>query len=64
MSNDLRVGLLCGVGCVLAVAVLFFQKEPPPQKRETSRLTSETPSPATASIPAKPLTRPLSNPIP
>ena len=28
MPNDAKCGLLVGVGLVLAVAVLFFQKEP------------------------------------
>ena len=30
MPTDAKCGLLVGVGLVLAVAVLFFQKDPPP----------------------------------
>ncbi|HJZ90210.1 MAG TPA: hypothetical protein VKE40_05015 [Gemmataceae bacterium] len=30
MPTDAKLGLLAGVGLVLAVAVLFFQKDPPP----------------------------------
>ena len=29
MPNDAKLGLVVGVGLVIAVAVLFFRKEPP-----------------------------------
>ena len=42
MPTDAKCGLLVGVGLVLAVAVLFFQKDPPPAEM------SPTPSPSPA----------------
>lgn len=74
MSNDLRIGLSCGVVCVFAVAILFFQRPPAPEVPPAAKVTTiqaETPNPATASIPGGPLPRPtnsysraLTNPIP
>jgi hypothetical protein len=40
MPTDAKCGLLVGVAVVLAVAVLFFQKDPPPPPLEPIRLST------------------------
>jgi hypothetical protein len=72
MPTDAKCGLLVGVGVVIAVAVMFFQKEPQnPSVAATTSVnqvaTQPTPVPtpaavATATIPPS-LTRPETNPI-
>ena len=71
MSNDLRIGLACGVACVFAVAVLFFQKAPAENSAPAPKPSAAQPEPNVppASIPGGPLPRPkglksLSNPVP
>lgn len=51
MPTDAKCGLLVGVGLVLTVAVLFFQKEPPadaPAAPPAAVVQTRTPVPATA----------------
>ena len=62
MPNDSKFGLFIGISLVLAVAVLFFQKEPAPSMSgQTAAVSlpsatpSETPTPAaTLSAPTPP----------
>ena len=37
MPTDAKVGLVVGVGLVIAVAVVFFKKETPPQPTSPER---------------------------
>jgi hypothetical protein len=49
MPTDAKCGLLVGVGLVLAVAVLFFQKDPPPgEPPAPAAVKAHAPSPAAA----------------
>jgi hypothetical protein len=74
MSNDLRIGLACGVACVFAVAILFYQRPPAPETAvppKPATVQAESLNPAPASIPGGPLPRPsnpptraLANPLP
>lgn len=47
MPTDAKCGLLVGVGLVLAAAVLFFQKDPPPVADPPAPV-AQTRSPAAA----------------
>ena len=49
MPTDAKCGLLVGVGLVLAVAVLYFQKDPPGEPAVApAAVKARTPSPAAA----------------
>jgi hypothetical protein len=48
MPTDAKCGLLVGVGLVLAVAVLFFQKEPAPTDPPAPAAQVQVASPAAA----------------
>ena len=54
MPTDAKCGLLVGVGVVVAVAVLFFQKDPPaaappPARSATPAAAVRAPAPAVPS---------------
>ena len=55
MPTDAKLGLLVGVGVVLAVAVVFFQKEPAPPAATIPAPVAQSKPPA-----AKPASLPLS----
>jgi hypothetical protein len=55
MPTDAKLGLLVGVGVVLAVAVVFFQKDPPPPAATIPAPVAQSRPPA-----AKPAPLPLS----
>jgi hypothetical protein len=57
MPTDAKLGLLVGVGVVLAVAVMFFQKEPAPPAATIPAPVAQSRPPA-----AKPAPLPLSKP--
>ena len=48
MPADAKCGLLVGVGVVLAVAVLFFQKDPAPTPAPTIQAQTKSRAPAAA----------------
>jgi hypothetical protein len=54
MPTDAKCGLLVGVGVVLAVAVLFFQKDPP---------AGPAPAPVQARSPAAAVKPPTAEPV-
>jgi hypothetical protein len=55
MPTDAKCGLLVGVGLVLAVAVLFFQKDPPSEPAVApAAVKAQAPSPAAALKPPEP----------
>ena len=56
MPTDAKCGLLVGVGVVLAVAVLFFQKEPP-------AAPPQAPVPVAAHSPAAAVKPPAAEPV-
>ena len=47
MPNDAKLGLLVGVGLTIAVAVVFFSKEPAAEARTPAKAkpTATTPAP-------------------
>ena len=63
MPNDAKCGLLVGVGVVVAVAVLFFQKDSPPNAPSpTPPAAVRAPAPPESSdrtkLPSRPPPRP------
>jgi hypothetical protein len=54
MPTDAKLGLLVGVGLVLAVAVLFFQKDPPAAAPAPVVQTRPASPPAVVRPPAPP----------
>ena len=60
MPTDAKCGLLVGVGLVLAVAVLFFQKDPPPARPPASIVQAQSiPAAVKPPAPARPPTSSL-----
>jgi hypothetical protein len=62
MPNDAKCGLLVGVGVVVAVAVLFFQKDPPPNTPSATppaavRAPAAPESPHRTKLPSQPAPR-------
>jgi hypothetical protein len=56
MPTDAKCGLLVGVGVVLAVAVLYFPKDPPP-------VTPPSPAPVQSKSPAAAVKPPAADPV-
>jgi hypothetical protein len=58
MPTDAKCGLLVGVGVVLTVAVLFFQKDSPGQSPTPPAAVVKPPAPppppATTTLPSRP----------
>jgi hypothetical protein len=70
MPTDAKCGLLVGVGVVLMVGVLFFQKESPPSVSPPSAVVAQPPAdmhpelPAESSpVPARPVSRVDDDPL-
>lgn len=55
MPTDAKLGLLVGVGVVLAVAVMFFQKDPAPESPPAAVIAS---SPKSSAATVKPSAAP------
>jgi nucleoid-associated protein YgaU len=59
MSNDAKLGLVVGVGIVIAVAVVYFRHDGAARKQEeTPAATGGKPAPAAGQFPARGQTRP------
>ena len=53
MPTDAKCGLLVGVGVVLTVAALFFQRDPPSEPTPPAAVRTQAPSPAPALEPPR-----------
>jgi hypothetical protein len=64
MPTDAKCGLLVGVGVVLTVAVLFFQKEPPAAPPSPAPVAAHSPAAAVKPPAAEPVRSRDSSPAP
>ena len=53
MTNDVKLGLVLGLGLVLAVAVTYYSKEPPAAGEATAGAVRGTVPPPQARLPAQ-----------
>ncbi|MCE9532292.1 MAG: hypothetical protein K8T89_14400 [Planctomycetes bacterium] len=67
MPNDAKFGLIVGVVLVLAVAVMFFQKDPAPEARSApikAEVAAPSDQPSAARLPAPSLHTPREDKTP